>query len=139
MEKTLNNKAWFMVLPVLIIVALNAIVPLMTVVNYSVQDTFGNNVFFFEGTRWYSEVLASGRFHAALQRQFLFTATILAIEIPLGVAIALPMPRGGFRSEEHTSELTPLMRISYAVFCLKKKNRTERIPHVTIPATLKKR
>ncbi|HEY9538225.1 MAG TPA: sugar ABC transporter permease [Kiloniellaceae bacterium] len=96
MEKTLNNKAWFMVLPVLIIVALNAIVPLMTVVNYSVQDTFGNNVFFFEGTRWYSEVLASGRFHAALQRQFLFTATILAIEIPLGVAIALTMPRGGF-------------------------------------------
>src|SRR3546814_3897402 len=65
----------------------------MTVVNYSVQDTFGNNVFFFEGTRWYSEVLASGRFHAALQRQFLFTATIISIEIPLGVAIALTMPR----------------------------------------------
>src|SRR3546814_7611170 len=30
---------------------------------------------------------------------------------------------GGFRSEEHTSELQSLMRISYAVFCLKKKNR----------------
>src|SRR3546814_3349171 len=29
-----------------------------------------------------------------------------------------------FRSEEHTSELQSLMRISYAVFCLKKKNRT---------------
>src|SRR3546814_3767246 len=28
------------------------------------------------------------------------------------------------RSEEHTSELQPLMRISYAVFCLKKKNNT---------------
>src|SRR3546814_9083913 len=28
----------------------------------------------------------------------------------------------GFRSEEHTSELQSLMRISYAVFCLKKKN-----------------
>src|SRR3546814_5596155 len=32
--------------------------------------------------------------------------------------------RGGFRSEEHTSELQSLMRISYAVFCLKKKNNT---------------
>ncbi|MPZ11812.1 MAG: ABC transporter permease subunit [Kiloniellaceae bacterium] len=96
MEKTLNNKAWFMVLPVLFIVALNAIVPLMTVVNYSVQDTFGNNVFFFEGTRWFTEVLHSGRFHASLQRQFLFTFTILVIEIPLGVAIALTMPRRGF-------------------------------------------
>src|SRR3546814_9637323 len=29
-----------------------------------------------------------------------------------------------FRSEEHTSELQSLMRISYAVFCLKKKNNT---------------
>src|SRR3546814_6350852 len=29
---------------------------------------------------------------------------------------------GEFRSEEHTSELQSLMRISYAVFCLKKKN-----------------
>src|SRR3546814_5402834 len=31
------------------------------------------------------------------------------------------------RSEEHTSELQSLMRISYAVFCLKKKNNTEAI------------
>src|SRR3546814_6528346 len=33
--------------------------------------------------------------------------------------------RGGFRSEEHTSELQSLMRISYAVFCLKKKKQTQ--------------
>src|SRR3546814_10867937 len=33
------------------------------------------------------------------------------------------------RSEEHTSELQSLMRISYAVFCLKKKNTTK--PHKT--------
>src|SRR3546814_1006770 len=31
----------------------------------------------------------------------------------------------GARSEEHTSELQSLMRISYAVFCLKKKNKTQ--------------
>src|SRR3546814_1885773 len=36
------------------------------------------------------------------------------------------------RSEEHTSELQSLMRISYAVFCLKKKKYTcESKPHVT--------
>src|SRR3546814_18974203 len=34
--------------------------------------------------------------------------------------------RGGARSEEHTSELQSLMRISYAVFCLKKKKKTRR-------------
>src|SRR3546814_3133470 len=34
-------------------------------------------------------------------------------------------PFSGFRSEEHTSELQSLMRISYAVFCLKKKNKPQ--------------
>src|SRR3546814_5112371 len=34
------------------------------------------------------------------------------------------LPQGG-KSEEHTSELQSLMRISYAVFCLKKKNITK--------------
>src|SRR3546814_2535185 len=33
------------------------------------------------------------------------------------------------RSEEHTSELQSLMRISYAVFCLKKKNKKPTVPH----------
>src|SRR5690606_25729288 len=52
-------------------------------------------VFFFEGSKWFEQVLHSDRFHAALGRQFLFTGIILAIEIPLGVAIALAMPRKG--------------------------------------------
>jgi len=93
--KVVNQKAWWLVLPVLLIVALNAVIPLMTVVNYSLQDTFSPGVFFFEGTKWYQEVLSSPRFHGALGRQFLFTGIILAIEIPLGVAIALAMPRKG--------------------------------------------
>ena len=95
MNKTWNNKAWFMVLPVLLLVAFNAVIPLMTVVNYSVQETFGNNLFFFEGVKWFREVLHSERFHDSLLRQFFFTGTILAIEIPLGVIIALAMPRSG--------------------------------------------
>src|SRR3546814_3671468 len=37
--------------------------------------------------------------------------------------------REGSRSEEHTSELQSLMRISYAVFCLKKKNTQSENPH----------
>ena len=41
MNKTLNQKAWWLVAPVLILVAFNAFIPLMTVVNYSVQETFG--------------------------------------------------------------------------------------------------
>jgi glycerol transport system permease protein len=96
MDKTWNNRAWFMVLPVLLLVAFNAIIPLMTVVNYSVQETFGDNVFLFHGVGFFQDVLRSERFHAALMRSLAFTAIILAIEIPLGVAIALTMPRKGF-------------------------------------------
>jgi glycerol transport system permease protein len=95
MNKTVNNKGWFFVLPVVLLVAFNAIIPLMTVVNFSVQETFGDNVFTWAGVQWFADVLHSERFHGALLRQIAFTAIILAIEIPLGLAIALTMPRKG--------------------------------------------
>ncbi|MBE0454985.1 MAG: sugar ABC transporter permease [Roseovarius sp.] len=95
MEKTTNQKAWFLVLPVLVLVAFSAVIPLMTVVNYSVQDTFGNNRFFWVGLEWFEEMLASDRMWAALRRQVIFSAIILAIEVPLGVLIALHMPKRG--------------------------------------------
>jgi glycerol transport system permease protein len=79
-----------------VLVAFNALVPLMTVVNYSVQETFGDKLFFWHGVGWFEDVLRSDRFHAALGRQLLFTGTILLIEVPLGVVIALCMPRRGF-------------------------------------------
>jgi len=95
MDKPVNQKAWFFVLPVLCLVAFNAFIPLMTVVNYSVQETFGNNEFFWSGITWFQDVLRDSRFHDSLQRQLIFTGSILAIEVPLGVAIALAMPRKG--------------------------------------------
>jgi len=96
--KVTNQRAWLLVAPVVVLVAFNAIIPLMTVVNYSVQETFGDNLFFFEGMQWFEQVLASERFHDSLLRQLKFTFIILAIEVPLGVAIALAMPRRGFWS-----------------------------------------
>ena len=93
--RTTNQKAWWLVAPVVALVAFNALIPMMTVVNYSFQETFGDNVFFWEGFRWYEQVLNSERFHQALGRQLLFTGVILAIEVPLGVMIALAMPRKG--------------------------------------------
>jgi glycerol transport system permease protein len=94
-QKTSNQKAWFFVIPVVVLVAFNAIIPLMTVVNYSVQETFGDNVFFWEGVKWFQQVLHSERFHASLLRQLAFTGMILLIEVPLGIAVALSMPRKG--------------------------------------------
>ena len=94
--KTDNQKAWFLVLPVLILVAFSAVLPLMTVVNYSVQDTFGNNQFFWAGLAWFDDMLHSERMWNALGRQIVFSGIILAIEVPLGIFIALNMPKKGF-------------------------------------------
>src|SRR3546814_9933512 len=43
------------------------------------------------------------------------------------VVAAIRSASAGDRSEEHTSELQSLMRISYAVFCLKKKNKQQEL------------
>ena len=101
MEKITNQKGWFLVLPVFALVAFSAVIPLMTVVNYSVQDTFGNNKFFWNGIGWYQELLdpsteLGGRFFASLWRNLAFSAIALAIEMPLGIVIALAMPREGW-------------------------------------------
>ena len=94
-NKTLKQGAWFLVIPVVVLVAFNAVIPLMTVVNYSLQETFGDNVFFWEGLTWFEQVLNSERFHDSFIRQITFTAIILAIEVPLGIVIALSMPKKG--------------------------------------------
>jgi glycerol transport system permease protein len=95
MSKTWNNKAWFFVLPVFVMVLFNALVPLMTVVNYSVQESFIANEYFWSGTRWFQELLRDRSFHESLGRQAIFTTAVLLIEVPLGLAIALCMPKKG--------------------------------------------
>ncbi|PTN36072.1 carbohydrate ABC transporter permease [Desulfonatronum sp. SC1] len=96
MQKWENNKAWFLILPVFAVVAFSAIIPLMTVVNYSVQDIFGPGQSIFVGTEWFKEVLHDQRLRDALWRQLLFSSLVLLIEIPLGVLIALALPRKGW-------------------------------------------
>ena len=98
--KTVNQRAWFLVLPVFAIVLFSALLPLMTVVNYSVQDSFGNNQFFWNGIGWFQELLDPSsqlgeRFFDSLWRNLLFSAIILLIEVPLGIVVALSMPRSG--------------------------------------------
>ena len=95
MNKVENNKAWFLVLPVVLLVAFSAIVPLMTVVNYSVQDIFDQNTAYFVGAEWYREILQDSRLQDSLLRQFTFSFFVLLIEIPLGIAVALMMPTKG--------------------------------------------
>jgi glycerol transport system permease protein len=95
-EKTPNNRAWLLILPMTMLVAFSAIVPLMTVVNYSVQDILGPNTKVYVGFEWFRKVLRDPELHAAFLRQLLFSFSVLAIEVPLGLGVSLVMPRRGW-------------------------------------------
>ncbi|WP_428390333.1 carbohydrate ABC transporter permease [Lichenicoccus sp.] len=87
--------------PVLIFVMFSSIVPMMTVVNYSIQDTMGQNHFFWKGIGWFQGLLdpstdIGGRFAGALVRNLWFSLIVLTIELPLGIAVALCIPRRGW-------------------------------------------
>ena len=85
MEKPLNNRAWLMVAPVFVLVLFSALLPMMTVVNYSVQDSLGQNQFFWNGDAWFRELLdpskeIGARFADALLRNLAFSLAALLIE-----------------------------------------------------------
>ncbi|MES2937036.1 MAG: sugar ABC transporter permease [Pseudomonadota bacterium] len=96
--KPVNQKAWLLILPVILCVAFSAILPLMTVVNYSVQDIISPDRRVFVGTEWFANVMRDEELHAALLRQLTFSLAVLLVEIPLGIALALCMPATGWRS-----------------------------------------
>jgi glycerol transport system permease protein len=98
MNKTVNNRAWFLVLPVVLSVAFSAIIPLMTVVNYSIQDVLGPNQRVFVGGEWFQEVLRDPEIHGAFFRQLFYSIVVLVLEVPLGIAVALAMPASGWRA-----------------------------------------
>ncbi|MDX6749646.1 sugar ABC transporter permease [Geminicoccaceae bacterium 1502E] len=95
MDKTENNKAWLLVLPVFVIVAFSAIIPLITVVNYAFQDILGPQDRYWVGTEWFREVLTDDALQEALLRQLVFSTAVLLVEIPLGIVLALGMPSRG--------------------------------------------
>src|SRR3546814_9267386 len=85
---------------------------------YSIVHTWPHDPHSFtQGLFWYDGHLYEGTGQYRRSR-------IARLDLETGKALAeTPLPPDQFgRSEEHTSELQSLMRISYAVFCLKKKN-----------------
>lgn len=90
-----DNKAWLFLVPALAVMALSAFIPLMTVVNYSLHYIFSGSIPEFVGFANFVQVMRDSAFQGALGRQLLFSISILAVEIPLGIAIALSMPKKG--------------------------------------------
>lgn len=91
----MKNKAWIFLLPTLVLVAMNAFIPLMTVVNYSFFNIFSGSEPEFVGFQNYISVFRDPMFQSSLWRQILFSFMVLVVEIPLGIGIALCMPKRG--------------------------------------------
>lgn len=88
-------QAYAYLMPALLVMLLVGFVPLGFIFFYSLHDTFSGNDFVWVGGKWYGELLASKAFWLALLRSLCFSALVLAIEVPLGIYIALRMPPSG--------------------------------------------
>ncbi len=101
-DRPIDNRGWLFVLPVLVLVLFSSLIPVMTVVNYSVQDTMGQNSFFWNGAQWFRNLLdpstdIGARFGGAIVRNFVFSFVVLLLEVPLGVAVSLCIPKQGWK------------------------------------------
>jgi glycerol transport system permease protein len=94
--KDQNNSGWVFVLPAVLILGFVGLIPLITVINYSFFDIFILESRFWVGLEWYGGIISSGRFWASFGRSTLFSVLVLVIQIPLGIAIALCIPRRKF-------------------------------------------
>lgn len=90
-----DNRAWLLVLPATLMVFFTAMIPFMAVVNYAFQIVFSMDNHAMIGWQGFQDALTNDEFRNAFGRQVLFTGIVLAIEIPLGIAVALTMPRSG--------------------------------------------
>jgi glycerol transport system permease protein len=81
--------------PAILVMLACGVVPFGFVVFYSLHDTFAGNSFLFVGLQWFRQVLTSSDFHWAMLRSLGFSLLALVIQIPLGLYIALRMPRPG--------------------------------------------
>ena len=96
--KKKNNKAWFLVLPVVFVVAFTAIIPLMAVANYSLQDIQGASNRMFVGLDFFKRVATDPNIQDAFVRNVNLSVQILFIQIPLGIFLARLMPRSGWKA-----------------------------------------
>ncbi len=90
------QSAWYLLIPTLMILLLVGVIPLMTVVNHSLHDIFTLPDKYWVGGEWYQTIVTSTRFWHSLARSLLFSIVILSIQIPLGILIALALPRQGY-------------------------------------------
>lgn len=94
-NKPTHQAAWYLMIPVLLILFVVGVIPLLTVFNHSLHDIFTLQDKYWVGSEWYQEIISSSRFWQSLGRSLLFSLIVLSIQIPLGILVALALPRRG--------------------------------------------
>ncbi|MFM2388550.1 MAG: hypothetical protein RLZZ437_105 [Pseudomonadota bacterium] len=84
-----TNRAWLLILPAVTLLGVVGALPLLTVINYGFHDIFALENIHWIGAQWYVDIVTSPSFHASFARSLLFSALTLAIQVPLGIAVAL--------------------------------------------------
>jgi len=95
MKKPLDIRGVAYILPALALLIISVFIPIMVVVNCSVQDVFSGNFFIWTGSTWFEKALKSPEFWTTFARSALYSSLVIAIEIPLGAFITLKIPRAG--------------------------------------------
>ena len=113
-----SNLAYGFLAPALIVMLVCGVIPMGYVAYYSVHDSFAGNNFIWVGSEWFQKVLSSPEFFGALARSVGFSILVLAIEIPLGIYIALRLPIKGVLSDIYIilmaiPLLTPTLVVGY--------------------------
>ncbi len=96
--KPYHNHASLLILPAVTLLGVVGALPLLTVINYSFHDIFSLDTIHWVGPQWFYDIITSPRFHASFARSLLFSALALAIQVPLGIAVALLLLAFGKRA-----------------------------------------
>ncbi len=91
-----DNRAWLLVAPAFLVLAFIGAIPLVINTWHSFFDIFTLESKFWVGGEWYGEILGSSRFFESLGRSLMFSAVVLCVQFPLGLFIALSLPKSGW-------------------------------------------
>jgi glycerol transport system permease protein len=89
MERWSDNRAWFLLLPALAVLAVVGALPLLAVLNYGLHDIFTLSEVHWVGLQWFEDILGNPRFWASLGRSLLFATLALGLQVPLGILVAM--------------------------------------------------
>lgn len=84
-----------LVLPAVLVLLVVGVIPLAIVFQYSFYDIFTLASRSWVGGQWYVDLVTSSRFYESLLRSLSFSFLVIAIQFPLGIFIALMLPRRG--------------------------------------------